>query len=117
MNHRSLLPRILTAVAGLLLAACATVPPRMPADPLHPGLPPETGFDRGLGTDRLLCLRLRSEQGENWRFIVDSGAPITIFDESLRSRLGPSVGAEAVQYAWAGAATLQAHSAPRLFLG
>ena len=112
------LPRpLLPAIAGLFLASCASVPPPMPADPLHPGLPPETYFDRGFGTDRVLCLRLQNERGENWRFLVDSGSPVTIFDRSLRGKLGPVLGTEPVQYAWSGAATLQVHDAPRLFLG
>lgn len=111
-------PRLLLApLAALLLASCATVPPTPPANPQRPGLPPETAFDRGLGTDRLLCLRLRSERGDKWRFLVDSGSPITIFNSNVRSKLGPSLGVEPVQYAWCGNATLQIHNAPRLYLG
>ncbi|MEZ0254957.1 MAG: hypothetical protein ACAI37_06745 [Chthoniobacter sp.] len=103
-------------VAGLLLASCASVPPPMPADPARPGLPPATAFDRGLGTNRVLCLRLQNERGENWRFLVDSGSPITIVDRSFRNRLGPSIGTEAIRYAWSGDAVTQVHAAPRLFL-
>jgi hypothetical protein len=116
MNNHPLLLRVLPAVAALLLASCASVPPPLPSDAQHPGLPPETAFDRGLGTDRVFCLRLQGEHGEKWRFLVDSGSPITIFDRTLRSKLGPSLGTEPVQYAWSGAATLQVHNAPRLFL-
>lgn len=117
MNLRPLLLLLLAPLAGLLLVSCATtVAPLMPSDPLRPGLPPETAFDRGLGTDRVLCLRLQSEQGDNWRFLVDSGSPITIFNSSVRRKLGPSLGTEPVQYAWSGAASLQIHNAPRLFL-
>ncbi|MEP6669538.1 MAG: retropepsin-like aspartic protease [Chthoniobacter sp.] len=116
MYHHSLHLRLLTTLAGLLLASCASVPPPMPADALHPGRPPETSFDRGLGTDRVLCLRLQGERGDQWRFLVDSGSPMTIFDRSLRKKLGPATGTEAVQYAWSGNATLQVHAAPRLFL-
>jgi len=102
--------------ASLLFASCASVPPPRPADPLHPGLPPETAFDHGFGTERVLCLILQGEHGEKWRFLVDSGSPITIFDRSQRSRLGPVLGVEAVHYAWSGLGTLQIHDAPRLFL-
>jgi hypothetical protein len=115
MNSRPPL-RLLSAIAGLLLASCASVPPPPPADPLHPGLPPETSFDRGFGTERVLCLRLQSERGEKWRFLVDSGSPVTIFDRALRPKLGPALGVAPVQYAWSGAAMLQVHEAPRLFL-
>src|SRR2546430_6146414 len=65
-------------------------PPRstlFPYTTLFRSLPPETAFDRGLGTNRVLCLRLQNERGENWRFLVDSGSPITIVDRSLRGRL------------------------------
>jgi hypothetical protein len=117
MTLRSLLPYLFPAIASFLLASCASVvPPPKPADPLHPGLPPETYFDRGLGTDRIVCLRLQNERGENWRFLVDSGAPVTIFDRSLRPKLSPALSVEPVQYAWAGTAMLQVHKAPRLFL-
>ena len=108
--------RLWRLAAGLLLASCATVPPPMPADVHHPGVPPPTAFDRGLGTSRILCLSLQGERGEKWRFLVDSGSPMTIFDRSLRHQLGPALGTEPVQYAWSGAAVLEVHDAPRLFL-
>lgn len=88
----------------------------MPANPSKPGVPPPTAFDTGLGTSRILCLRIQGEHGEKWRFIVDTGSPITIFNSTERPKLGPSVGTETVQYAWAGNAQLQVHNAPRLFL-
>jgi hypothetical protein len=116
MKHHPFLLRLLAASAAILFVSCANVPPRIPADPLRPGLPPETAFDRGLGADRILCLRLKSERGDQWRFLVDSGSPITIFNSSQRQRLGPVLGIEPVQYAWSGAAQLQIHTAPRLFL-
>src|ERR1700761_34841 len=97
---RSLLLRSLPLAAGFFLASCASVPPSLPADPRHPGLPPDTAFDRGLGTDRVLCLHSQGEHGENWRFLVDSGSPVTIVDRSLRRQLGPVLGTEPVQYAW-----------------
>ena len=115
-NIHPLLRFLAAVAAGLWLASCVSVPPTLPADTSRPGLPPETAFDRGIGTDRLLCLRLQNERGENWRFLVDSGSPITIVDRSLRSKLGPSLGTEPVQYAWSGAAVTQVHAAPRLFL-
>jgi hypothetical protein len=111
-----LLRRVLILLASLVLASCATVPPTMPADPSHPGLPPVSKFDRGIGTDRVFCLSLQGEHGEKWRFLVDSGSPITIFDQSLRSKLGPSLGEETVRYAWSGPSSLQVHNAPHVFL-
>jgi len=108
--------RALALLGGLLLASCANVPPTLPADPAHPGVPAATAFDRGLGTDRVFCLRVQGEHGEKWRFLVDSGSPITIFDRSLRNKLGPAIGVEPVQYAWSGSGMLQVHPAPRLFL-
>ena len=116
MNNPPLLLRALTVIAGLLIASCASVPPTLPADPSRPGLPPDTAFDRGLGTDRVLCLQLQGEHGEKWRFLVDSGSPITIFDRGLRPKLGPAIGTEPVQYAWSGTAVLQVHNSPRFFL-
>jgi hypothetical protein len=117
MSFRPFLRCVLLSAAGLILAACASSPPPpLPADVLHPGRPPETGFDRGAGTQRVLCLRVQGEHGENWRFLVDSGSPITIFDQSLRRKLGPVIGTEPVNYAWCGKAMLQIHDAPRLFL-
>jgi len=107
---------MLPPAVGLLIASCASAPPPLPADLLHPGLPPSADFERGIGTKRVLCLRLQGERGETWRFLVDSGSPITIFDRSLRSKLGPVLATEPVQYAWSGAAVLEVHDAPRLFL-
>ncbi len=116
MTFRSFWFRVLLMVAALALASCASVPPPLPADLRRPGLPPETAFDRGIGTDRILCLRLQGERGEKWRFLVDSGSPITIFNRALRPKLGPVLGTEPVQYAWSGDAVLQVHNAPRIFL-
>jgi hypothetical protein len=117
MMFRPFLLRMLLPAAGIVLASCATTPPPpLPADPLHPGLPPEAAFDRGIGTMRVLCLRLQGEHGENWRFLVDTGAPTTIFDRSVRGKLGPVVGKEPVVYAWSGSAVLDVHAPPRLFL-
>jgi hypothetical protein len=88
----------------------------MPANPQRPGVPPPTAFDLGLATNRVLCVRLQNERGEKMRFLVDTGSPITIFNSTFRPKLGPVLGTEAVQYAWAGNAQLQVHAAPRLFL-
>jgi hypothetical protein len=116
MTIRSFLLRMLFPAAGIVIASCASAPPPLPADPNHPGLPPETAFDRGIGTTRVLCLRLQGEHGENWRFLVDTGSPMTIFDRSIRGKLGPVIATEPVQYAWSGGAVLNVHNAPRLFL-
>jgi hypothetical protein len=116
MTLRSFLLRTLSPAAGLLISACASAPPPLPADPLHPGVPADADFDRGIGTSRVLCLRLQGDRGEKWRFLVDSGSPITIFDQSLRRKLGPVLATEPVDYAWSGAAVLEVHNAPRLFL-
>jgi hypothetical protein len=111
------LPALLaSALAALFVVSCASVPPPLPADPLHPGLPPVSSFDRGFGTERVLCLRLQNERGETWRFLVDSGSPMTICDRSVQRKLAAAIGVEQVQYAWAGAAALAVHPAPRLFL-
>src|SRR5579871_2554672 len=103
MTFRSLLLRTSMAAAVFVIASCASAPPP-PSE--HAGLPQEAAFDRGIGTSRVLCLRLHGEHGESWRFLVDSGSPITIFDSSLRPKLGPVIGTEPVQYAWSGAAVL-----------
>ena len=41
---------------------------------------------------------------------------MTIFDRSIRRKLGPVLATQPVQYAWSGAAVLEVHDAPRLFL-
>ena len=59
-----------------------------PGDSVSSQLPAELTMNEGAGRGDLLFVTLRLESGEELPFILDTGAPGTLFDKSLVSKLG-----------------------------
>ena len=86
------------AMCAPFLCSCAT------RDSVRSVLPAEVSFNREAGSGGLwgdfLFVTLRLESGEELLFNVDTGAPVTVLDKSLTSRLGKRLGERQLHYAW-----------------
>ena len=64
-----------------------------------------------------LTVKLRLETGEEVVFSVDTGSPITVLDDSLKSKLGKQVGTMPVGFVDSKRRPAGVYAAPKLFLG
>ena len=83
---------------------------------VHPRLPAETILNKGAGRGELLLVTLRLETGEKLLFILDTGAPGTLFDKSLEPKLGKSHGRKEIAW-FGGKYNAGVYESPKLFLG
>jgi hypothetical protein len=118
-NHRARRSKTtggLYLLAGvLLLCSCATTP--QPSGVTgRPELPPTVTMNEDAGRGGLLIVTLRRESGAELPVIVDTGAPLTLLDESLEPQLGECRGTTTL---WNFGAEYEASifAAPRLYLG
>src|SRR5688500_8190871 len=75
---------IFSSACLVLLCSCATAPIWLfPNDSLRPQIPSEAAFNKGAGRGEFLFLPLRLEDGAEVLFLVDTGAPVTVLDNSL----------------------------------
>jgi hypothetical protein len=99
-----------------LVCACATGTITSAGVSNQPELPPEISFNKCAGRGDLLFVTLRLKAGEELRFVLDTGAPSTLFDRSLEPRLGRRLGRKRIW--WSGRITaLSRYAAPKLSLG
>jgi hypothetical protein len=83
---------------------------------VHPRIPDETIINKGAGLGDLLFVTVRLETGEKLRFIMDTGAPGTLFDKSLEPKLGKRLGEKKI--VWSGGKyDAGVYESPKLFLG
>ncbi len=75
----------------LLLCSCTTMPEPSAFIPASE-LPADVTMNKDAGRGNLLFVTLRLESGEELSFIVDTGAPGTLFDKSLEPKLGKCLG-------------------------
>jgi hypothetical protein len=94
----------------LLLCSCAT----QNINRLE--LPPETDLNPQAGRGDWILVKLCLEDGEELPFIVDTGAPITILDQSLEAKLGERLGTRTKTYGYLGKKRMGLYHAPKLFL-
>lgn len=96
----------------MLLASCAT------PDSTSTALPAETSFNRAAGRGDYLFVTVRLRNGEALLFALDTGAPVTVFDESLKARLGKVRGnVEAWSSGYGVKSDMEVIRAPALYLG
>src|ERR1039457_5865749 len=86
------------------------------ADSVQPPLPADVIIHRGAGCRGLLIVTVRFEGGEELPMIVDTGAPVTLLDKSLESKLGTCLGTKMV-HSFVCKQEAGVYSAPRLYLG
>src|SRR5881394_2052359 len=83
---------------------------------VHPKLPAETTINKAAGRGDLLFATLRLEPGQELRFVLDTGAPGTLFDKSLESSLGKRVATRKIIWS-GGRVAVDAFAAPKLYWG
>lgn len=109
------LSRLALCTSLLALCSCALVRPPAPIAPAH-DLPADVPLnpDAGRGNEWFLFLHLAG--GEPLAFLVDTGSPVTIFDQSLEPQLGSRLGTMDM-WNFGAKSTMGIFAAPPLYLG
>ena len=107
----------LLALGTCLLAfcSCALLPAPAPIEAARE-LPPEVAMNPGAGRGNELFLPLHFAGGEPLAFLVDTGSPVTIFDQSLEPQLGKRLG-NMEMWNFGAQSQMGIYAAPRLYLG
>jgi hypothetical protein len=107
--------RITLIVAGLfcagLSAGCATA-----ADEVRPRLPPDLTMSQGAERGNHIFLKVRVGHGDELPFILDTGASLTAFDDSLAPQLGARVRTMTI-WRWGEQKDSGVYAAPHFYLG
>ena len=103
------------AIALTLLLLCSCAATRDPSNMiLATKLPAELSMNEDAGRGGWLIVMLRSENGEELPFGLDTGSSDTIIDKSLEQRLGKRLG-ETTLLHWSGDLKSGVYAAPRLY--
>jgi len=111
-NRASRLTACLVCLLGMFLRSAA-----VGAEPAHEFSINQDAGCGGWFEGGWLTVKLRLETGEEVAFMVDTGSPVTVLDDSLKSKLGKQVGAMPLDFAGSGRQPAGVHAAPKLFLG
>ena len=103
------------SLALIALTSCTTVPESYPIPAAHE-IPGELPMSKGAGRGNLLVVTLRLESGEELPFIIDTGASVTVFDKSFKSKLGKPVGTGTLKH-WGVVENTAYYKEPKLFWG
>jgi hypothetical protein len=95
----------------ILLCSCATEKSPQPIEPVT------ASMNTLAGRDDLLFIKLRSENGKDLFFAVDTGSPYTILDVSLEPDLGKSTGIRWLHYGWFSNVFAHKYKSPKLYSG
>lgn len=108
--------RALGASLGLLLlCSCASEPHSSGA--VTGGLPADTLINEAAGRGGHLMIPLRLADGRELFFMVDTGAPVTLCDQSLASHFGKKKRTEAFSFVGGRQEVADVYSAPKLYCG
>ena len=98
-------------LSQLLVCSCAT------ADSIPSQLPSHVAMNKGAGRGSWLIVALRLESGEELPCVVDTGAPITLLDESLEPKMGKRLETMTFSSPAGGKQPSGIYPAPKLYLG
>ncbi len=90
---------------------------RATADSIPSQLPGHVTMNKGAGRGSWLIVALRLESGEDLPFLLDTGAPITLLDESLEPKLGERLETMSFSSPAGGNQESGVYLAPKLYLG
>ena len=103
-----------------LLAGCASHRPaelhRAKADSAELKVPFETSINPDAGRGNLIITKVHFEDGPEMAFVLDTGAGITCFDESLEPKLGKPIGT-ITAHSWGKESQKKIYSMPAIYLG
>ncbi len=99
----------------LLLCSCATTPEPSAFIPASE-LPADVTMNKEAGRGNWLFVTLRLESGEELPFFVDTGATLTLLDQSLEPKLGKRLGTGRVIH-FDSTSEAGIYAAPRIYLG
>ncbi len=100
----------------VLIGSCATTPVHNVIVPATI-LPDEVAINRAVDYGGLLTVMLRSENGQGFRFILDTGAPGTLLPKSFEPMLGKRLGKGKIATLDGQRENIRIYAAPRLYLG
>ena len=113
MNSRAVIKirEIVFCFGLMLLCSCAT------EKSLRPVTPAIASMNTLAGRDDLLFIRVHLENDKDMIFAVDTGSPWTIFDSSLKPKLGKRIGFNWLHYGWASDTFVYKYKSPNLYIG
>jgi len=85
------------------------------AEPVPTPLPADVAINPEAGRGGWMTIWLRLESGDEFRVIVDTGAPFTLLDKSLAPKLGRRLDTTTIR-SWRGAQEGGVYPAPRFYL-
>jgi hypothetical protein len=101
---------IIASTCLVFFSSCAT------PVPVRPPLPAAVPLENGAGHGDFVLLPLHLENRKDLLFIVDTGAPDSLFDQSLEPILGKRVGRQRIKSMY-GTEKHNLYREPRLYLG
>jgi hypothetical protein len=104
-----------TFLGLLFLCSCATEPPSS-RDNAQSKLPPEISINENAGRGGWVVVTLHNDTGNAFPFLLDTGTSGTLFDKSVESKLGKSLGDVSV-VGWGQKNAGHIYAMPRLYLG
>ncbi|MDR3456848.1 MAG: retropepsin-like aspartic protease [Verrucomicrobiae bacterium] len=86
------------------------------ADEVHPRLPRDVEMSQGAERGRHIIVMVRVGHGDDLPFILDTGASLTVFDESLEPQLGKRIRTATI-WRWGEQKESGVYAAPHFYLG
>jgi hypothetical protein len=98
-------------------SACRSLPPDVSINPdAHRSLPTDVPINQDAGRGGFLMVTVQLENGQELPMILDTGGGGTVLDESLKRKLGKTLGT-APMHSYFGISTNNFYTAPKLYLG
>lgn len=108
--------RVLSTFLGLLFLCSCTTEQHSSRDNAQSKLLPEVPINESAGRGGWVVVSLHTEDGDAFPFLLDTGTSGTLFDKSIESKLGKSLGDVSV-VGWGHKKTGHTYAMPRLYLG
>ena len=113
---RRITARALTTFLGLLFLFSCVTEGRSAGVNSKSTLPPEVPINESAGRGGWVVVTLHTGNGDAFPFLLDTGTSATLFDRSVESKLGKSLGDVSV-VGWGHRKYGHIHTMPRLYLG
>ncbi len=106
-----------TSVVASALLLCSCVTRQQPsALVVATELPREADINRDAGRGGMLNVNLRTDDGDTFEFLLDTGASATTLDKSMLPKLGKRL-SRGKAGGWDGSSKVELYAAPKLYFG